>query len=194
MPEYVYRAVTSKGLIVKNKVEDSSKQSLVKRLKNNDLIPIQIIQTSYKSKKQKKMKKNVNDIQDIMKNVNTTNIMTNTTRSRSSFVEGINLRLAATEKITSRDLVIFTQNFYLLKKANFNNIHALNTIIQSTENLSLKGIIEDILAGVENGDYMYTTMEYYSNVFPPIYTNMIKVGELSRFINKFFKAGSKILR
>ena len=26
---------------------------------------------------------------------------------------------------------------------------------------------------------MYVTMEYYSNVFPPIYINMIKVGELS---------------
>ena len=26
---------------------------------------------------------------------------------------------------------------------------------------------------------MYSTMEYYSNVFPYIYTNMIKVGELS---------------
>ena len=26
---------------------------------------------------------------------------------------------------------------------------------------------------------MYITMEYYSDVFPPIYTNMIKVGELS---------------
>lgn len=188
MPEYVYRAVTNKGLIVKNKVEDSSKQSLIKRLKNNDLVPIQIIQTSYKSKKQKKVKKNVNDIQDIMKNANTTAILNGTTRARPTFIENINLRIAAQEKITSRDLVIFTQNFYLLKKANFNNIHALSTIIQSTENLSLKGILEDILAGVENGDYMYSTMEYYSTVFPPIYTNMIKVGELSRIINKFFKS------
>ncbi len=193
MPEYVYRAVTNKGLIVKNKVEDSSKQSLIRRLKNNDLVPIQIIQTSYKSKKQKKVKKNVNDIQDIMKNANTTTILNNGTRSRPSFIEEINLRLAATEKITPRDLVIFTQNFYLLKKANFNNIHALNTIIQSTENLSLKGILEDVLAGVENGDYMYSTMEYYSNVFPPIYTNMIKVGELSGSLTNSLKQAVKYL-
>ena len=26
---------------------------------------------------------------------------------------------------------------------------------------------------------MYITMEYYDNIFPPIYINMIKVGELS---------------
>jgi len=129
-----------------------------------------------------------------MKTASSTNILSNNARNNISWVEKVNLQLAATEKITNRDLVIFTQNFYLLKKANFNNIHALNTIIQSTENLSLRGILEDILAGVEGGDYMYTTMEYYSNVFPEIYINMIKVGELSRIFNQFFKASSTLSR
>lgn len=194
MPEYVYRAVTNKGLVVRNKVEDSSKQSLIRRLKNNNLMPIQVVQVSYNSKKNKKMKKNISNIEDIMKTANTTNILNNNARKNLSFIEEINLRLAATEKITNRDLVIFTQNFYLLKKANFNNIHALSTIIESTENLSLRGILEDILAGVESGDYMYTTMEYYSNIFPEIYINMIKVGELSRFTYKLFKTGSTLFR
>ena len=72
----------------------------------------------------------------------------------------------------------------MLKKANFNNIHALSTIIEGTENVSFKGILEDILAGVEAGENMYTTMEYYSNVFPYIYINMIKVGELSGSLTK----------
>ena len=75
--------------------------------------------------------------------------------------------------------MIFTQNFYLLKKANFNNIHALSTIIESTENLTFRAILEDILAGVETGENMYTTMEYYPDIFPYIYINMIRVGELS---------------
>lgn len=178
MPEYVYRAVTDKGLIVRNRVEDASKNSLIRRLKHNGLTPIQVVQVGYNSKKNKKTKKNISNMEDIMKSANSTNILNNSNR-KLSMIEKINLKLAATEKITNRDLVIFTQNFYLLKKANFNNIHALNTIIESTENLSLRGIIEDILAGVEGGDYMYTTMEYYSNVFPEIYINMIKVGELS---------------
>ena len=56
---------------------------------------------------------------------------------------GINI----TPKITTRDLVIFTQDLYLLKKANFNNIHALNTIIETTENAQLKEIIKDIYRG-----------------------------------------------
>ena len=161
MPEYVYRAVTDKGLVVKNKVEDSSKQSLIRRLKHNGLMPIQVVQVGYKSKKNNKTKKNINNIEDVMKTASSTNILKNDPKTNLSFVEQLNLKLAATEKITNRDLVIFTQNFYLLKKANFNNIHALSTIIESTENLSLRGILEDILAGVEGGDYMYTTMERY---------------------------------
>ena len=179
MPEYIYRAVTDKGLVVRNKVEDSSRQSLIRRLKHNGLTPIQVTQVGYMGKKQRKIKKNIKDMDDIMKTANSTNILNNANKTELSAIEKLNLKLAATEKITSRDLVIFTQNFYLLKKANFNNIHALSTIIESTENLSLKGILQDILAGVEGGDYMYVTMEYYSNVFPNIYVNMIKVGELS---------------
>ena len=178
MPVYVYRAVTDKGLIIKNKVEEPSKQTLVKKLRENGLTPIEIIQVAFKSKTQTKKKKNVTNIQEIMKNVNTAEFDRRES-ARPSTVEKINLFLASTQKVTTRDIVIFTQNFYLLKKANFNNIHALNTILQSTENITLKGIIEDILAGVEAGEYMYTTMEYYSDIFPFIYINMIKVGELS---------------
>ena len=193
MPSYVYRAVTRTGLVVRNKVEAPSRQSLIKTIKNNDLTPISIEQVSYRSlNKQKKQKKNVTNIEEIMKNVNTTQLGDKRQKSLST-KEKINLYFAKTEKITQRDIVVFTQNFYLLKKANFNNIHALNTIIEGTENISFKGILEDILAGVEAGENMYTTMEYYSNVFPYIYINMIKVGELSGSLTNSLEQAVKYL-
>ena len=193
MPTYIYKAVTNKGLIVRNKVEAGNKQTLIKMLKNNSITPISIEQVSYKSlSPQRKQKKNVTDIQEIMKNVNTTQIGTNRQRTLST-KEKIHLYFARTEKITQRDIVVFTQNFYLLKKANFNNIHALNTIIESTDNLSFRGILEDILAGVEAGENMYTTMEYYSNIFPYIYINMIKVGELSGSLTNSLEQAVKYL-
>ncbi len=185
MPTYSYRAVTNSGLMVRNRVEAASKQSLIKSLKANGLMPITVEQTSYSSKKRSRTtKKNIKDIEDIMKNVNTTQINTKKTISAK---EKVSMYLSKTEKVTERDLVIFTQNFYLLKKANFNNIHALQTIIESTENVTFKGILEDILAGVEAGENMYTTMEYYSDDFPPIYINMIKVGELSGSLENSLK-------
>ena len=152
MPTYVYKAVTKTGVVVKNKVESPNKQNLIKKLKMNDLLPIDVTQIRYagKTAPQKKQKRNVENIDEILKNINTTDIGKNKPRELST-KEKVNLYFAQTEKITSRDLMVFTQNFYLLKKANFNNIHALDTIIKSTENVSFKGILEDILGGVEAG-------------------------------------------
>ena len=40
---------------------------------------------------------------------------------------------------------------------------------------------------------MYTTMEYYSNIFPEIYINMIKVGELSGSLTNSLKQAVRYL-
>ena len=177
MPVYAYRAMTKNGQEVKNKVEDVNRFSLIKKLKRNNLIPISVTQLNLnKMKKQKTNKRNSNDSEAIRK-IGTSSMTSQ--RKKVTLKEKIALVMSTGEKITQRDIVIFTQNFYLLKKANFNNIHALSTIIESTENLTFRRILEDILEGVEAGEYMHTTMEYYAGIFPYIYINMIKVGELS---------------
>ena len=97
MPTYVYKAMTDKGLIIRNKVEAGNKNQLVKTLKNNNLLPISIDQVAYRSNRQnvKKKKKNVSDIQEIMKNVNTTQIGPKRTLSTK---EKVNLYFAKAEK------------------------------------------------------------------------------------------------
>ena len=192
MPTYVYRAMTRSGLIVRNKIESSSRQNLLKTLKGNGLIPIDVRQIRYVGKQKKRAKKNITNLDEFMKNINTTHLGKSKSKQLTS-AEKIHLYFAKTEKITTRDIMIFTQDFYLLKKANFNNIHALDTIIQNTENMSFRGILEDILAGVEAGENMYTTMEYYANVFPYIYVNMIKVGELSGSLTNSLEQAVKYL-
>ena len=129
MPTYVYKAATSSGLIVRNRVEAGSKQNLIRILKNNDLMPISIDQVAYSSKRRKTKKKNIKDVEEIMKNVNTANIMQQDVKG-FTLKEKIMISLNANQKVTTRDLLIFTENFYLLKKANFNNIHALKTILE----------------------------------------------------------------
>ena len=194
MPVYRYRALTENGVIVTNVIDEQNRSSVIKKLKRNNLVPISITEPiSINKTKVKKPKRHVQDINDIMRNVDTSSIMKAKDKPKRTYVQRINQALAKSEKITTRDLVIFTQNFYLLKKANFNNIHALNTIIESTENFTLRGILEDILAGVEAGENMYTTMEYYSNVFPFIYVNMIKVGELSGSLTTSLQQAVKYL-
>ena len=91
------------------------------------------------------------------------------------------------KKPSARDIRVFTQNFYLLKKANFNNIHALSTVIQTTENPRLRIILEDILAGVE-GRRIYV---YYNGIlfkYISIYIYKYdKSWRIIRFFNKFIR-------
>ena len=179
MPIFIYKAATKNGQVVTNRVEEINRFILLRRLKNNDLLPISVTQINARgSRTLKKQKRNVESSSSILKNIRSKEIE-KSMMSRKERIKKALFSNVTSSRITNKDLVIFTQDFYLLKKANFNNIHALSTIIESTENPSLKGILEDILLGVEAGENMYTTMEYYEGVFPPIYINMIKVGELS---------------
>lgn len=177
MPLYYYKAVTKNGQIVKNRVEDVGRITLMRKLKRNGLTPIMVMQTAKRRNTAKKPKRNMKSMGEIVRNVNTNTRIGE--KKKVTFREKVYSRLALTEKVKTRDIIIFTQNFYLLKKANFNNIHALSTVIENVENLTLKEILEDVLAGVEAGENIYTTLEYYEGIFPAIYISMMKSGELS---------------
>ena len=193
MPLFKYKAVTKTGQIVENKVDAMNQFVLVKKLKRNELLPIEVIQVnSITSRKNKKQKKNIESNNSVLKSIRNEEIRKSLV-SKPSLITKAKRLLNKNAKITKKDIAIFTENFYLLKKANFNNIHALSTIINTTENESFKVILEDILLGVEAGDNMYVTMEYYEGVFPPIYINMIKVGELSGSLTQSLQQAVKYL-
>lgn len=179
MPSYVFKAVSEQNKVVTGRIKDATREGAIKKLRANNMTPISlkeavdVVINPETTKKRRNMKVTEED-----KRKSTAKVMS---KRKETTVEKINkfAMQTSSQKITPRDIRIFTQNFYLLKKSNFNNIHALKTVVQTTENVSFKYILEDILSGVEAGDYMYKTMEYYDNVFPYIYINMIKVGELS---------------
>ena len=193
MPIYRYKAITDSGIIVTNTIDEPSRHLVIQKLKRNNLHPINVERTLQRKKATRTARRNTQGIEEILKNVDTTNLLLTREKSRKTYFDKLYNTLTKTERITSRDIIVFTQNFYLLKKANFNNIHALNTIIESTDNFTFKGILEDILAGVEAGENMYTTMEYYEGVFPYLYINMVKVGELSGNLTTALEQAVKFL-
>ncbi len=88
MPTYMYRALTKNGQEVKNRVEDSSRINLIKKLKRNGLIPISVVQSNIGisgQRTQKKQKRNIADAENILKKVNTAN--TGSKRKRKNYFE-----------------------------------------------------------------------------------------------------------
>lgn len=149
MPTFAYKAVTPQNQIVKGTIEDANKVGCIKKLKRNGLEPISLTQTVTVTKGPKQVKKrNIKTENEEKIKMGTARVMTKKKKTLIEILDTKTLELTA-EKITSRDIRIFTQNFYLLKKANFNNIHALKTVIETTENQKLRHVLEDILAGVE---------------------------------------------
>ena len=81
MPEYIYRAVDSKGVLVKSRITEKSKHNLVKRLKANGLTPIDVIQTSF-GKYQRSNKSGIASIEELMKVANQTDSAKKDTRRK----------------------------------------------------------------------------------------------------------------
>lgn len=174
MPMYKYKAVTKTGNIVRNNIEEVSKQNIVKVLKEHGLTPISIEKVqSIALTKKKKQKRNVAVKGSVtLKQVD----MKNKAKKKKAKSQDV---FAGLKGVTKEDIIAFTQSLYLLKRANFTNLRALTTLLENTEGQAMREIVEDILNGVEAGEYIYSTLEYYSQYFPFIYINMIKVGELS---------------
>ena len=157
MSGFVCKVLTPQGQVIKVKMVESDKISCLNKLKKNGMTPISVRNTfTMKSKLKstakvgKKSNKNFNNILARISN-----------------------------KIEIEEVKKFTQEFSLLKKSKFTTSHALLTIINNTENERFKEILREILKNVEQGKFMYEAMEKHYDVFPFIYVNFIKMGEIS---------------
>lgn len=171
MKLYKYTASDKYGTTFKSEMTADNTAEVMKRLKDKRIALIQIKEQK-STIKRKNPKDNKISRQALTHRVGKGQIeeLAGKKTKKKSFVS---------TPIKPLDVVSFTQNLYLLKKADFNNVHALETLLDSVENVNLRIIVEDILNGVEAGEYMYSIMEYYPEVFPPIYIGIIKTGEMS---------------
>lgn len=169
MAVFKCKVITPQGQIVKIKIKEKDKISCLKRLKKNGMTPISVETSIFDNYSSNRKRKLTADIK-VKKN------------KKFSIKKDI-LDKDITNKISLREIKEFTSDFYILRKSNFTDKHALITLINKTDNEYLKKILENILNGLENGKYIYKTMKEYKNVFPIIYINLIKTGELTNSVN-----------
>lgn len=196
MAKFRYRAVLSNGKVVNGTIDDESRESVLERLKNNGLQPVSVQQSkALGGLSNKKAKRNAitSSSASVSKYAKQKMIENQKKKEKTGLQMEIELPfeldLSFLYRVTKKDLFSFTQSLYLLKRANFTNIRALATLLENTDNPAMRSVIEDILNGVEAGEYIYSTLEYYNKIFPDIYIETIKVGELSGSLtNALFQA------
>lgn len=173
MPFFKYYANDKYGIPFKGEMMAENTAEVIKRLKKNNILPITIkkVQTSTRKVVKRSANKRLAERKNMLYRVDKSSLEN---RKKKKIVDNVTFK-----PIKIMDVMTFTQNLYLLKKADFNNIHALESLLQGESNENFRIIIQDILDGIQAGQNMYTIMEYYPDVFPPIYIGIIKSGELS---------------
>ncbi|MEG1009374.1 MAG: type II secretion system F family protein [Clostridia bacterium] len=174
MAEFKYRAILRDGKMIRGKITANNKHVVMVKLKEAKIQPIMIkkLKTAHIDKSRfisRKAKPKYNPQLDKHK----------IPFKKMTFKDMANIDIRMLTMISTKDILAFANNLYILKKANFNNIQALQSLYDGTENPAFKDIVENILIDVEAGERLNVSMSNYPKVFPPMFVNFVKVGEES---------------
>jgi len=81
------------------------------------------------------------------------------------------------KKVRRKDLLVFTQELHTLVKSGFPLDRSLTIISQIADSPALRDIVQNILKEVKGGKSFSEALGKYPDVFPKVYTNMIRAGE-----------------
>ena len=163
------KVMTPQGQITQIRVKENDKISCLKKLKRNGMTPIEVKE---------------NYLRLLNKSQKATAIIYS---KRKRFSIDINKVVKLRDRVTLEELKNFTKEFYLLKKSSFTNSHSISTIINNTTNEYFKKVLRELLKAIDEDTYMYEVMEKYHDVFPEVYINFIKTGELTNTMEESLK-------
>ena len=83
------------------------------------------------------------------------------------------------QKVKLEELIFFSQQLSTLYKAGLPLLTGLGSLAEQTENKKLKPILEAVRRQIEGGSTLFEAMSRYPEVFPQVYTNMVRAGETS---------------
>lgn len=93
---------------------------------------------------------------------------------------GLNIkgwRLFFSRKVTSRQVLIFTQKLAILIRAKIDLMASLRIVCEQTDNPFFRDKITDIYNRVREGDSFSEGLSRFPRIFFPLYINLVKAGE-----------------
>jgi len=83
------------------------------------------------------------------------------------------------KKVNLPELVVFTTQFASLLRSGIILTEALTTLAQQTDNPYFKEVIRNIRINIDAGESLSEALSKYPKVFPPIYINLVRTGEIT---------------
>jgi len=90
-------------------------------------------------------------------------------------------------RVTSRDVLIFTQELNTLVNAGLSLDRSLEIMVELTENKKFKEVIQNVLKEVEGGSSLAEAFSKHPKIFSRLYTNMIRAGEAGGVVDLILK-------
>lgn len=88
------------------------------------------------------------------------------------------------KRSSNNDLVLFTRQLSSILTSGLTLMQALSILKDQTEGDAMKDVVNGIIADVQEGKTLSSSMERFPKVFSNIYVSLIKAGESSGFLDK----------
>ncbi len=82
------------------------------------------------------------------------------------------------KRVPQNDLLVFTQELSTLIQAGLPLDRTLSILAELTENTYLREIVRELLQEIKGGKSLSEALAMYPSVFPKVYVNMVKAGEM----------------
>jgi type II secretion system protein F len=145
---YSYRATTAEGRVVEGVMEADAEATVVTSLRSQGYIPLYV---GTKGKAAGRRRIPLPRLPD-----------PSTWRGR----------------VKGRDLMVFTRELATLLRAGMPLDRSLQSLAGLTENERLKTVVANVLMQVQEGKSLSKALAEHARVFPPLYVNMIRAGEV----------------
>src|SRR5690606_15539290 len=91
------------------------------------------------------------------------------------------------KRVAQKDLLIFTQELSALLGAGLPLDRTLTILGDLTENAYLSEIVKELLREIKGGKSLSEGLAMYPRVFPRLYINMVKAGEVSGSLDRILE-------
>ncbi|MCP5357088.1 MAG: type II secretion system F family protein [Pseudomonadales bacterium] len=174
MAMFQYKGRDTTGGLVTGNIDATSAEEAASELVDRAITPIEIRQVKMSAKS-----KAAND-----------RVVGKT--EKTSSVDKINEFLAG-RRVDVTELIIFARQMYSLTKAGLPLDRALTGLQASMRNRVFKGILKDIVVGLESGMNLSSALGRHPKVFSPLFLALVNVGENTGQLDLAFKEVGRYL-